>query len=126
MDCVSLCIILHFLWKAVYIATGFSIFDFLTKPSLAYRFVLEKTPPNYIYVYSERSVDAWIRSSIQGGICFPHKPYFKSSFADEILRANQNNDQQALKELHAKCDDYLDDLDAVSLYHSGMNLFEYQ
>ena len=128
LDCVSLCIILHLLWKAVYSATNFSIFDFLTGPSLAYRFVLEKTPPNSIYICSDRSTDAWIRSSIQGGRCFPQKSYFKSSFADEIhkvAKSLQNNDQQALKELHNLCDDYLDDLDAVSLYPSAMNLFEY-
>ena len=103
---------------------------------MAYHFFLEKSPPNSIYVCSERSVDTFIRSSIQGGICFPQKPYFKSCDFDEILihwnlYNNSKCDEQKIAEqiilnqLYQNLTDYLVYLDAVSLYASAEYMFVY-
>ena len=87
MDCVSLCIVWHKLSRAIYNVTHLKTSDFLTGPSIAYRYLLESTPPHLVKICVERSVDAFIRESIQGGRCFPQKGEFQSYFADAMLEA---------------------------------------
>ena len=98
---------------------------FITAPSLAYSYILSKAPPRSITVCSERSVDAFIRQSQQGGRCFPQKGYFFSEDCQAILDAWNNHDNAKLKFLYENCSDFLRVLDAVSLYPSAMWKFEY-
>lgn len=89
LDCVSACIIRHKLSKNIYDMTKLRTSDFVTGP---YRFLLESVPKGLIKICSDRSVDAWIRSAIQGGRCFPQKAFFKSRFADAKTEAWKNKD----------------------------------
>ena len=79
------------------------------------RFLLEAVPAGLIKISSARSVDSWIRSSIQGGRCFPQKPCFKSYSADAIMSAWKAKDKNLLRKLYDECDDFLRVYDAVSL-----------
>ena len=80
--------------------------------------MLEAVPAGLIKISSARSVDSWIRSSIQGGRCFPQKPCFKSYSADAIMSAWKAKDKNLLRKLYDECDDFLRVYDAVSLYSS--------
>ena len=106
-------------------ATGLTASEFLTIPQLAYTYVLESVGPGLMKYPSKRADDAWIRGSIQGGRCFAQKGMFISKYAREMLEAAKVNDQEKLKFLHAACDDYLMDFDAVSLYPTAMSQYEY-
>ena len=125
LDVVSLCIIMDKLRTELLQTTQLDIFDFQTAPSLAYSYILSKAPPRSITVCSERSVDAFIRQSQQGGRCFPQKGHFFSEDCQAILDAWNNHDNAKLKFLYENCSDFLRVLDAVSLYPSAMWKFEY-
>ena len=118
LECVSLAIIWHKLSKELYGITNLRTIDFLTAPYLAYKFLMENVPPHGVKVCSDRYVDAWMRKSIQGGRCFVQKGYFKYVDADNFEKHLSN-------ELFEKCEDYLCDFDASSLYPSAMSMFEY-
>jgi hypothetical protein len=148
LDNISQCIIMEKLRSNLLNKIGLDIFDFLTAPQLAVRYLLMGAPPKSIFMCSEHPNDAWLRSSIQGGRCFPQRGYFISEDEPKILEAAEKNqatlkileaeknqatlkileaekNQATLKTLYENCNDFMDDLDATSLYASAMANYDY-
>ena len=85
LDVVSLCLIWNDLSRALHGATGLDTSDFISAPSLALKYIMKCAPEGSISVCCDRSVEAFCRESVQGGICFPQKARFKSNEADRIM-----------------------------------------
>ena len=130
LDTVSQCIILHKLYTNILDVTGCSIFDFITGSSLAYYNLFKHVPTDLVKVCSNRSDDAWLAESEQGGRSFPHIGFFMSKSYYDIMETDFLSDelslkQEIIKEHYDKCNDYLHDMDMISLYPSVMILEDY-
>ena len=66
--------------------THLDIFDFISMPALAIKYLCENFPKNKVFVAENPSVDAFHRSAFQGGRCTPVKPYFVSKDNAEIMK----------------------------------------
>ena len=143
LDCVSLCIIYNKLARHILNTTGMTMSKYLTAPEISLEYLKRFIPAGLVMTASKRSVDYWIRKSIQGGKVFPQKGSFYSSDCSEIHKLF--NEQKRLKRLvesyphenqgrnmfnevrlklayiHKHCEDYLHDLDMTSLYPTEMN-----
>ena len=116
--------------------THLDIFDFISMPALAIKYLCENFPKNKVFVAENPSVDAFHRSAFQGGRCTPVKPYFVSKDNAEIMKhwniyseikeklsedtrkyqfdrekwtKKLNDEQEILLKLLDYCQDYLDD-----------------
>ena len=121
LDCVSLCIIFNMLSRSIYEITKLDLGNFMTISSLAYKYVMSTVPTGMVKVCSERAMYSWIRKSVRGGNVFSHKRFFSSDYASSIRDSYRAGDNETLEKLNEQCDDYLDDMDGVSLYPSRMD-----
>ena len=119
-----------------------TISKYLTSPDIALEYFKRKVSEGHVFIASHRSVDAWLRQSIQGGKVFPQKGCFYSRDRKKILYLV--SEQKRLKRLiesfpaesggrkyllkvrmklalyHKFCQDYLHNLDITSLYPAEM------
>lgn len=138
LDCVCLCIIYNKLMRCINEITGMTLSKYLTASEIAYDYLKKNVDVDKVHVASYRSVDAWMRQSIQGGKVFPQKGCFYSVDRQKIhnLVRKQTRlekqldsypkDKNARKKLlkvrlqlalyHKFCKDFLHDLDVTSLY----------
>ena len=71
-DYVCLCAIFNKVAKNIFNVTeGYRLTSFLTAPEIAYEYIKKDVYAGLVKIASHRSVDAWLRKSIQGGKCFP-------------------------------------------------------
>ena len=142
LDCVCLCIIYNKLSLCMKEMMHMTLSKYLTASEIAYDYIKRNVSQGQVLVASYRSVDAWLRQSIQGGKVFPQKGCFYSKDRMKIHRLIQ--EQKNLKRLldsyphdtsarmallkvrlqlalyHNFCKDYLHDLDVTSLYPAEM------
>jgi len=98
---------------------GLSIFDFMTISQMGWdkwRSTLQEHEDIRLFKFEDQY--AMAESCLAGGRTTPFKKHFKSKYWSEIM-ANKF-DQEKLKELYSKCDDYLIDGDVVGLYPTAM------
>jgi hypothetical protein len=151
-DATSLLHVLHRLRKSIMEVTHLDIFDFISMPALAIKYLCENFPKNKVFVAENPSVDAFHRSAFQGGRCIPIKPCFVSKDEAKIMKhwniyssikkklnentrqyqidrdawtKKLNDEQEILLQLLDSCQDYLDDADGVSLYPSVQILYPF-
>ena len=87
-----MCIIWDKLSKAIHNTICLDTADFKTAPSLACKYILGCCPEGSVSICCDRSVDAYIRESIQGGRCFPQKIKFGYTSAVDIIRTAKEDE----------------------------------
>ena len=76
LDCVSLCAIYNKIWRCIWNFSGMNMINAMTTPQMAVQYLKYFIPADLVKNASHRSVDYWIRNSIQGGKVFPQKGIF--------------------------------------------------
>ena len=123
LDVVSLYLVWKKYYDVLHTITGMSIYHYMSSPALSYEYMINNSPENVEYVVN-KDIDKFIRSSIQGGRTYPQKPRFTSQ-QYELLKGFEHMTEEEKKIIYNQIDDFLTDFDAVSLYPSAMNLYEY-